>query len=131
MFFVHLLAIAHLAAGDPGSQVLKGAAKAAPEVCAELGRTGPRPFEGRGRPASEDTAATFAAIDAMKPVGGVADPTALGLLGMLADLTASQGYEGSQESAAMIRKLAPGATDPANRSRAAEALGCSGAQRDD
>jgi hypothetical protein len=131
MLFVHLLAIAHLAAGDPGSQVLKGAAEVAPEVCTELGRKGPRPSERPVRPVSEDTAQTFAAIEAMKPVGGVADPAALGLLGMLADLTASQGYEGSQEGAAMIRKLAPGATNPANRSRAAEALGCSGIQADD
>ena len=90
MLLIHLLAIAHLAAVDPGSEVLKGAAKSAPEVCKELRRTGPilpDPEDpGSGRPMSADSAQVFESIKDMKPVGGVMDPAALGLLGMLADM---------------------------------------------
>jgi hypothetical protein len=132
MLLIHLLAIAHLAGADPTTSPLKGAAKVAPEMCAELGRNGPRPPDvddpGSGRPMSEDSASVMASINAMKPVGGVADDTALALLGVIADLSAGEGEADSIAAADMIHKLAPGSADRSKRARARAALGCGGAQ---
>lgn len=126
-----LLAAVHLA-GGPGEEVLRGTAKTAPEICKMLNGRGLRAPDDddsvSNRPMSADTASVLEAARNMNPVGGVANDAALGLLGALADFTASEGDAESVAAAELIRKHAPGSTDRSKRARAGEALGCIGAQ---
>lgn len=128
-----LLLLALAAAGGPqGSEVLRGAAAVAPEVCTALDGRGVRAADDddvpSGRPMDEDTAKVLEATRNMKVEGGAMDDAAQGLLGALADMQRAEGEADSIASAELIEKFAPGSKDRSKRQRSCEALGCVGAQ---
>ena len=129
MLTLLMLSAIQLAQVQSPHPVMREIGRSAPEVCTMLNGRGQRAADDddivSNRPISEDTAKTLDALKQMKPVGGVADDAALGLLGALADLTASEGDAESLAAAEMIHKFAPGSADRSKRSRAREALGCS------
>jgi hypothetical protein len=129
MLTLLLLSAVHLAQVEAPHPVLRDTARTAPEVCTMLNGRGQRAADDddivSNRPISEDTANVLEALKDMKPVGGVANDAALGLLGALADQTASEGDAESLAAAEMIRKFAPGSADRSKRASAREALGCS------